>query len=62
MRNAIFASLSPKISKKYESDRGLHEELKTENRFGISRTVVPQKNKTFKFSPSGAVISKKMNR
>jgi hypothetical protein len=59
MRNAIFASFIPKISKKYKSDRGLHVELETENRFWKSRTVVPQKNKTCKFSPSEAVISKK---
>jgi hypothetical protein len=59
MRNAILASFSPKISNKYESDRGLHGELETENRFWKSRTVVPQKNKTWKFSPRGAVISKK---
>jgi hypothetical protein len=61
MRNAIFASFSPKILTIYESDKGFHEELETENRFWISRTVVPQKNKTCKISSSGAVISKKMN-
>jgi hypothetical protein len=46
MRNAIFASLRTKISKKYDSDRGLQEELEFENRFRNNRTVVPQKNKT----------------